>query len=60
MTRTSMNKNSSTSPKTSVKALEAAAINRLTEMNKGQKVQPSKEAVMIAARMIAMKAHRQS
>jgi hypothetical protein len=47
------------SPKPSLKSLEAAAINRLVEMNKGQKVQPSQEAVLIAARMMALKAHRQ-
>ena len=55
-----MNKQSTTSPKPSLKSLEAAAINRLMEMNKGQKVQPSKEALMIAARIMALKAQRQS
>lgn len=58
-----MNKPSETlpkpSPKPSLKALEAAALNRLVVMNKGQKVQPSKEALMVAARMMALKAHRQ-
>lgn len=41
-------------------ALEAAAIIRLVEMNKGQKVQPSSEAVIIMARMIANRAVREA
>lgn len=41
------------------KALEAAAINRLVEMNKGQKVQPSQEAVLMAAKFLANRAFRE-
>lgn len=47
-------------PMPSRKALEAAAINRLVEMNKGQKVQPSQEAVMILAKMMVNRALRQA
>ena len=44
----------------SAKALEAAAMIRLAELNKGQKVQPSEKVIQMAAKAMASRAMREA
>jgi hypothetical protein len=59
-TRDAMTDSPDTRPVPSMKALEAAAIKRLTEMLKNDPGKiPSEEAMLMAAKLMAAKAHRE-
>ena len=54
-----MSKPNKSSPMTSAKALEAAETIRPAKLNEEQKIQPSRDAVEILAKMVANRARRE-